>query len=81
MVKAERDEHDRQVVLASVQTLARPARLERLAADFTTVVVDEAHHATAETYRRVLSAVQASHRTARSCSEPRPRRAGRWHRP
>lgn len=55
VVKAERDEHDHQVVLASVQTLARPNRLARLVPDFETVVVDEAHHAPAETYRRVLT--------------------------
>lgn len=59
MVKAERDEHDRQVVVASVQTLSRPARLARLTMDFSIVVVDEAHHAPAESYRRVLAAVGA----------------------
>ena len=57
VVKAERDEHDRQVVVASVQTLGRESRMSRLTPDFTTVVVDEAHHATAATYRRILDAV------------------------
>lgn len=56
-VKAERDEVDAPVVVASVQTLARPARLARLTPDFATVVVDEAHHAPAETYRRILTHV------------------------
>lgn len=42
------------VVVASVQTL-RGARLERWPADaFALVVVDEAHHATAATYRAIL---------------------------
>src|SRR5919197_2238255 len=47
IVKAERDEHDRDIVVASVQTLARQNRIARLARDWTTVVVDEAHHAAA----------------------------------
>ncbi len=59
VVKAERDEHGAQVVVASVQTLSRPARLQRLTPDFSTVVVDEAHHGVAETYRRVLGHVGA----------------------
>lgn len=54
VVKAERDEHRAPIVVASVQTLARASRLERLAGDFRTVVVDEAHHLAADTYQRVL---------------------------
>lgn len=43
------------VVVASVQTLARQKRLGRWAREsFRLIVVDEAHHATAESYRRVL---------------------------
>src|SRR5262249_53884745 len=38
----------------SIQTLAQPRRLERLTPDFRTIVVDEAHHAAAASYRRVL---------------------------
>jgi superfamily II DNA or RNA helicase len=53
VVKAARDEHDADVVVASVQTACRPARLARLGG-FSTVVVDEAHHAVAPTWRRVL---------------------------
>jgi len=59
VVKAERDEHDAPVVVASVQTVAQPHRLRRIATDWETVVVDEAHHATAETYCRVLEHVGA----------------------
>ena len=49
IVKAARDEVDAPCVLASVQTLSREARLARLPLGFKTVVVDEAHHAVAET--------------------------------
>lgn len=55
MVKAERDETDAQVVVASAQTLANPRRLERFHPDrVATVVVDEAHHGAAPTYCRIL---------------------------
>jgi superfamily II DNA or RNA helicase len=53
IVKAKRNEHDAPVVVASVQTLAQPGRVERLGA-FSTVIVDEAHHAVASTYLDVL---------------------------
>jgi ATP-dependent helicase IRC3 len=59
VVKAERDEHDRRVVVASVQTLSRERRLARLVADFILCIVDEGHHATADSYRRVLEYVGA----------------------
>jgi ATP-dependent helicase IRC3 len=54
IVKAEQDEHAAPCVIASVQTLSRERRLQRLTPDFRTIVVDEAHHAVAESYRRVL---------------------------
>lgn len=59
IVKAGRNEVSAYVVVASVQTVSRPRRLEQLTAagGFATVVVDEAHHAAADTYRRVLDAV------------------------
>jgi superfamily II DNA or RNA helicase/diadenosine tetraphosphate (Ap4A) HIT family hydrolase/HKD family nuclease len=48
------------VVLASVQKLARPEMLERLAAGhFNYAIVDEVHHAEAPTWRRVLDRLQA----------------------
>jgi superfamily II DNA or RNA helicase len=43
------------IVVGSVQTLSRPKRLERFPQDaFELVIVDEAHHAVASTYKRVL---------------------------
>ena len=60
VIKAERDEHAAQVVVASVQTLARERRLQRLAQTFGLVVVDEAHHAqTDNSYGRILTHVGA----------------------
>ena len=61
VVKAERDEHEAPVVVASVQTLSRRQRLARLVPDFDTIVIDEAHHAPANTYRRILSHCHAWH--------------------
>jgi superfamily II DNA or RNA helicase len=43
-------------VVASVQTLSQ---CQRLAPDFDTIVIDEAHHAPADTYRRILGLCQA----------------------
>jgi ATP-dependent helicase IRC3 len=54
IVKAEQDEHQAPCVVASVQSLSREKRLTRLTPDFRTIIVDEAHHAVAESYRRVL---------------------------
>ena len=43
------------VVVGSVQTLQRTARLERFPRDyFGTIIIDEAHHACTEGYRRIL---------------------------
>lgn len=51
------------VVLASVQALSRRENLAALPADrFDVVVVDEAHHAHADSYRRVLARFTARHR-------------------
>jgi len=53
-----RAELDRDVVFASVQTLSRPEHLARPElARFDYVVVDEFHHAAADSYRRVLRAL------------------------
>lgn len=44
------------VVVGSVQTLCRQSRLERFSHDhFGTIIVDEAHHAAADSYQRILS--------------------------
>jgi hypothetical protein len=48
-------------VVASVQTLSRRTRLARLVPDFQTIVIDEAHHAPAPTYRRILEYCRAWH--------------------
>jgi len=55
VIKADRNELHRQIVVASVQTFARESRLSRIdSSGFTTVIVDEAHHAAADSYRRIL---------------------------
>ncbi len=49
------------LVIASIQKLARPEGLERLAAErFDYAIIDEVHHAHAPTYRRVLAQLNAS---------------------
>ncbi|MEW5934022.1 MAG: DEAD/DEAH box helicase [Bacillota bacterium] len=63
VVKAELDELGRQVTVASVQTLARPRRLERVAAhSYDLVVTDEAHHAVAATYQAIYERFEAGER-------------------
>ena len=61
VVQAARDEHTAPTVVASVQTLSRRTRLTRLVPDFQTIVIDEAHHAPAPTYRRILEYCRAWH--------------------
>jgi superfamily II DNA or RNA helicase len=58
-VKAELDEVDKPVVVASIQTLARDRRLRRLldAGPVDTAICDEAHHAAAASWRKVLRAL------------------------
>lgn len=76
VVKGSDDEVSSQVVVASVQTLSRERRLARLLAavdgrslladpvePFDLVVVDEAHHASAETYRRIIDGLGAGTET------------------
>jgi superfamily II DNA or RNA helicase len=66
-VKADANEIHADVVVASVQTLARSSRLDQLLAststtinmDFGLVVVDECHHAVAPTWRHVLEELGA----------------------
>src|SRR5438128_11256067 len=59
VVQAERDELTAPTVVASVQTLSRRPRLTRLVPDFQTILIDEAHHAPAPTYRRILDYCRA----------------------
>lgn len=58
IVKAARDEVDRPIVVASVQTLRNPKRLER-AGRFSLIVIDECHHAAAQSYRDILEGLGA----------------------
>jgi superfamily II DNA or RNA helicase len=53
VVKADQDDWGADIVVASVQTLANPARRARIPRP-SLVVVDECHHAIAPTYRAVL---------------------------
>lgn len=55
LVQAGQDDVGAPVVLGSVQTLASRRRLARLPTDFRTVVIDEAHHATANSYRAIIA--------------------------
>lgn len=69
IVKAGQNDVHAQVVVASVQTLARASRLAQLlnapssllrpVEPFGLVVVDEAHHAAADTYRAILDGLRA----------------------
>lgn len=57
IVKAAHHEPHYPVVSASVQTLYR--RLDRFPRDWRMVVIDEAHHSTADSYRRILDTLGA----------------------
>jgi superfamily II DNA or RNA helicase/HKD family nuclease/predicted house-cleaning noncanonical NTP pyrophosphatase (MazG superfamily) len=55
---AGRDEFDRDIVFASIQTLSQPEHLSRPElARFDYIVIDEFHHAAADSYRRVIDVV------------------------
>ena len=61
-VKAELDEWDRPVVVASVATLSRAGRLSRVPRSAVgRAIVDECHHATAPGYRRILEHFEGAH--------------------
>lgn len=59
IVKAERNEIESPIAIASIQTVSRENRLQQLPRDFNTIIVDEAHHAAADSYRRVLETLGA----------------------
>ncbi len=55
VVMAENDEPDKQLVVGSVQSCCRDNRLDRLREqDFKLLIIDEAHHAPADTYRKII---------------------------
>lgn len=58
IVKAARDERDTPIVVASVQTLKNETRLARVGR-FGLIVVDEAHHASAASYKKILAELGA----------------------
>lgn len=64
MVQGGRDQADRQIVMASVATLAgkKCARLHRVLGHGAPqiVVIDEAHHSTSSQYRAVISEIEAA---------------------
>jgi ATP-dependent helicase IRC3 len=53
VVKAERNEVDAEVLVASVQTLSRETRRDQLTG-VGAIIVDEAHHAVAPSYRKIM---------------------------
>ena len=61
-VKAESNETDVQVLVCSVQTVSRPKRLDQLPRDIGLVIVDECHHAAAESDRK-STRLNSSHPT------------------
>lgn len=54
VMRAEQDDCNAEVVIGSVQTLSNQVRMDRVGRSFNTVVVDEVHHAAAQSYRRIL---------------------------
>lgn len=58
VVKAEKNEADRPVVVASVQTVRSPKRLEQIGT-FSLIVIDECHHAAAQSYKDILDGLGA----------------------
>lgn len=55
LIKAERNEIDHQILIASIQTISRPRRLQELKErGLSLLIIDEAHHSAAGTYQRVI---------------------------
>lgn len=56
IVKAERNELNHRIVVASIQTIRQDQRLQELKKQgFSVLIIDEAHHATADTYVKVIT--------------------------
>ena len=53
IVKAEANDAEKQVVVASVQTVSRANRLKEFPTDFELCITDEAHHCPADSYKRI----------------------------
>ena len=54
IVMGKQNEIDQQITIASIQTLYRRNRLRQLPTDYDLIICDEAHHATANSYRRLF---------------------------
>jgi superfamily II DNA or RNA helicase len=54
VVKGSQNDGEKRVVVASVQTASRPERLTQMHDDFGLIIIDECHHAAADSYMRVL---------------------------
>ena len=56
IIKAERNDIDAKVIVASVQSLRQDRRLAQFdSRSFDSIIVDEAHHSCAESYKKVLT--------------------------
>ena len=53
IVKAEHNETEHDITIASVQTIARKQRLQQLRPDIGLIITDECHHAAADSYKRI----------------------------
>jgi ATP-dependent helicase IRC3 len=58
LVKSDARQYDKPIVVASIQTLARPGHVENLGG-FRTTVIDEAHHGAAKSYVATVQALGA----------------------
>lgn len=90
IVKAAEDDVSSHVVVASVQTLSRQRRLDRLIASqtpgtlsltrelrpFELVIVDEAHHTAADSYKRILEQLRAGEKGGERAATPEEVDAG-----
>ena len=54
IVMGKLNQTDNQITVASIQTLARRERLRQLPTDYDLIICDEAHHSTANSYRRLF---------------------------
>lgn len=54
VIKAERHEIDKPVTIASVQSLSRQSRLDRTPNAYQFMIIDEAHHSVAASYKRII---------------------------